>query len=226
MENKMVENDLIAIISSSVHDMKVPLTTISGFAGAMLDGTIPEEKREHYLAIIRDESERMRLICEELLEASRIEAGCESYKNEKVDISDTARNVIVSLLDEIESKNLNFCFKEPDTAQFVMGDKGAITRLLYNICENAVKFSYKDGDMGVTLCVIEGFDAVRIENSGDAISEDDMEKIFMPFYRGGRGSGSGLGMFIAKRIADAHGAEIKINRENDRTVFTVIFKRG
>ncbi|MBR3967119.1 MAG: HAMP domain-containing histidine kinase [Clostridia bacterium] len=222
----MGENDLIAIISSSVHDMKAPLTTISGFAGAMLDGTIPEEKREHYLAIIRDESERMSRICEELLEASRIEAGCENYKNETVDISDIARNVIVSLLDEIEAKNLNFEFNEPEIRQTVMGDKGAITRLLYNICENAVKFSYKGGDMVVTLGVIDGYNAVRIENSGDAISDEVKEKIFLPFYRSGKGSGSGLGMFIAKRIADAHGAEIKIDRDNDRTVFTVVFGRG
>ncbi len=226
MEKKIGENELIAIISSSVHDMKAPLTSISGFAGAMLDGTIPNEKREHYLAVIRDEAERMRLICNELLEASRIEAGVESYKIEEVDVADCARNVIVSLLDEIEAKKLNFCFEETDVLQTVTGDKGAITRLLYNICENAVKFSYEGGDMGVTLKIIDGFNAVGIENSGDAISEDDMEKIFLPFYRAGNGSGSGLGMFIAKRIADAHGAEIRISRNKDRTVFTVIFKRG
>ena len=139
----MDSNDLIAIISSSVHDMKAPLTSISGFAGAMLDGTIPEEKREHYLSVIRDEAERMRLICESLLEASRIEAGVENYKNENVDISDCVRNVIVSLLDEIEAKKLEFAFSEKNFIQTVRGDKGAIIRLLYNICENAVKFSYE-----------------------------------------------------------------------------------
>lgn len=222
----MDNNELIAIISSSVHDMKAPLTAISGFAGAMLDGTVPEDKREHYLAVIRDEAERMRLICESLLEASRIEAGVESYKSEKVDISDCARNVVVSLLDRIEAKNLGFTFEEPDITQTVTGDKGAITRLLYNICENAVKFSYEGGEIVVMLDVIDGFNAVHIENSGDEISDADAEKIFQPFYRSGKGSGSGLGMFIAKRIADAHGAEIKISRNNDRTVFTVIFKRG
>ena len=111
----MDSNDLIAIISSSVHDMKAPLTSISGFAGAMLDGTIPEEKREHYLSVIRDEAERMRLICESLLEASRIEAGVENYKNENVDISDCVRNVIVSLLDEIEAKKLECAFSEKNS---------------------------------------------------------------------------------------------------------------
>lgn len=206
--------------------MKAPLTSISGFASAMLDGTIPEEKREHYLTVIRDEAERMRLICESLLEASRIEAGVEIYKNEKVDISDCARNVAVSLLDEMEAKNLAFTFKDMDIIQTVTGDKGAITRLLYNICENAVKFSYEGGEIMVSLDVIDGHNAVHIENSGDEISEEDKEKIFQPFYRSGKRSGSGLGMFIAKRIADAHGAEIKITRNNERTVFTVIFRRG
>ena len=110
--------------------------------------------------------------------------------------------------------------------QTVRGDKGAIIRLLYNICENAVKFSYEGGRFVVSLDVIDGCNAVHIENSGDEIGEADMEKIFQPFYRSGKGSGSGLGMFIAKRIADAHEAEIKISRNNDRTVFTVIFKRG
>ena len=220
----MDNNDLIAIISSSVHDMKAPLTSISGFAGAMLDGTIPEEKREHYLTVIRNEAERMRLICESLLEASRIEAGVERYKKEKVDISDCARNVAVSLLDEMEAKNLAFTFKDMDIIQTVTGDKGAITRLLYNICENAVKFSYEGGEIIIALDIIEGCNAVHIENSGDEIGEDDKDKIFQPFYRSGKGSGSGLGMFIAKRIADAHGAEIKITRNDERTVFTVIFR--
>lgn len=206
--------------------MKAPLTSISGFAGAMLDGTIPEEKREHYLAVIRDEAERMRLICESLLEASRIEAGVENYKTEKVDISDCVRNVVVSLLDEMEAKKLDFTFEDPDIIQTVMGDKEAITRLLYNICENAVKFSYEGGEIVISLDVTDECNAVHIENSGDEISEDDKHKIFEPFYRNGKKSGSGLGMFIAKRIADAHGAEIKISRNNDRTVFTVIFRRG
>ncbi len=222
----MDNNELIAIISSSVHDMKAPLTSISGFAGAMLDGTIPDEKRGHYLTVIRDEAERMRLICESLLEASRIESGAEGYKTERVDISDCARNVVVSLLDEIEAKDLKFTFKEPDIIQTVMGDKEAITRLLYNICENAVKFSYEGGEMVVALDIVDGCNAVHIENSGDEISEEDKEKIFQPFYRSGKRSGSGLGMFIAKRIADAHGAEIRISRNNERTVFTVIFVRG
>lgn len=221
------ENELLALISSSVHDMKAPLTAISGFVGAILDGTLPEEKHAHYLGVIRDEAERMRLICDELLAASRIEAGAEKYELKPLDICELARKTLLSMENAVEKKGLEVRFFAPDEGIIIQGDESALTRLLYNIFDNAVKFSYNGGYLAVTFKNDGEIAYVRIENSGDGISEEELEKVFAPFYKSGVMGGSGLGMFIAKKIAEAHGGSLAAeSRVHEWTAFTVGLNRG
>ena len=221
-ENK----ELLAIISSSVHDMKGPLTAISGFADAMMDGTIPTEAHGQYLGVIKREADRLRAICEELLEASEIESGTADYIMKPFDICETARKVLISMEIAINRKGLDVSFSAPDEGMTVLGDENAITRLLYNICDNAVKFSFEKGRLAVSLKEACSEAEIRIENSGEGMTKDEIENLFLPFYRKGERSGSGLGMFIAKNIVDAHGATINVESvPGDRTVFTVRIRR-
>lgn len=207
--------------------MKAPLTAISGFAGAILDGTLPPEKHAHYLGVIRDEAERMRLICDELLAASRIEAGAERYELKPLDICEAARRTLLSIESAVEKKGLDVSFSAPDDGIMISGDAVAVSRLLYNILDNAVKFSYDGGYLAIDLKEDGDCAEIRIENSGIGMSEDELDKIFTPFYKNGAMGGSGLGMFIAKNIAEAHGGSIVAeSRMNEWTAFTVRFNRG
>ncbi|MBQ8207488.1 MAG: HAMP domain-containing histidine kinase [Clostridia bacterium] len=224
---KNSEKELLAIISSSVHDMKTPLTSIAGFADAMLDGTVPHEKHGHYLQVIRDEAERLRQICEELLEASKIESGTKSYSMKPFDICETARKVLISMESAINDKKLDVFFEAPHEGITALGDENSITRVLYNICDNAVKFSYEGGALRILLRTDGKMAEVSIENKGEGMSAEELDKIFLPFYKKGERSGTGLGMFIAKNIVDAHGGSIRAESTlGERTVFTVRIDRG
>ena len=216
------KNELIAIISSSVHDMKAPLMSISGFAEAMLDGTISKENHEKYLSVIRDEAARMQRICEELLEASRIETGTACYKNDSFDICESARRVLLSFEKDVEKKQLEVSFDAPEEGIEVVFDQSSLVRVLYNICENAVKFSYEKGYIHISFEENDEHMVIRIENSGDGISADELDRIFLPFYKSGALAGTGLGLFIVKRILEAQGASISAESILGRSMAFVV----
>ncbi len=226
-ENMTGMKEMLALISASVHDMKTPLTSIVGFADALLDGTVPEEKREHYLRVIRDEAKRMGGLCEELLDASRIESGTKKYEMKPFDICESARRVIISLEQAIEKKRLDVSFEAEADSITALGDENAIDRVLYNICDNAVKFSYEGGCLSVSISYCGDMTNVRIRNEGQAMEEEELSQVFVPFYRKGEGCGTGLGMYIAKNIIDAHGGAIEAeSKAGEGTAFSFRIFRG
>lgn len=221
------KNELIALISSSVHDMKTPLMSISGFAEAMLDGTISKDRHEKYLSIIKDEAARMQRICEELLEASRLETGTASYKRERFDICESARRILLSFENAVKCKQLQVSFDAPGEGIEVIFDQSSLLRVLYNICENAVKFSYEKGYIRISFNESEDNVVIRIENSGEGVEADELDKIFLPFYKSGAMGGTGLGLFIAKRVLEAQGASISAESVFGRYMaFIVKIRKG
>lgn len=205
-------NDVIGIISSSVHDMKTPLMCISGFADAILDGTVPEEKRDHYLSVIRDEAKRLSLMCDEMLLASKIESGKNKYEKKPFDICEAARRVIISLEERINGKSLEIAFSTERDKIEVLGDENAITRVIYNIVDNAVKFSLPCGAIEISISTLDGAARLCVTNIGE--NTDDLSRVFEPFYTKDREKGTGLGLFIAKSIVEGHGGRIFAQAED------------
>ncbi len=225
-EKKDSAKELIALISASVHDMKTPLTSIAGFADAIIDGKIPDDQRNHYLGVIRDEAGRLEKICEELLDASKIETGTLNFSFSPFDICECARRVIISLETRIASKKLDLLFKTDRDSIIALGDEGAITRVLYNILENAVKFSYTKGKLSININDFCDEITVCVENTGEGMSKTDVEDVFLPFYKRDS-SGTGLAMYISKSIIDAHGGKIWAeSTEGESTAFTFRINRG
>ncbi|MEE0970110.1 MAG: HAMP domain-containing sensor histidine kinase [Clostridia bacterium] len=221
MENKVIKTDgeLLAIISASVHDMKTPLTSISGFADAILDGRAEGDKEKKYLTVIKEEAERLGRICTELLDAAKIRAGEKEYKKEPFDIAETARKVLISLERQIYCKKLDVLFDADPERIIAVGDKDGIERVIYNICHNAVKFSDDGTMLKVFISEQENEIRVRIEDKGKKLEEAELTKVFLPFYQKGE-SGTGLGMFIAKSIIDAHGGKISAESRDGVTAFS------
>ncbi len=222
-KNDIGAKELLAMISASVHDMKTPLTSIMGFAEAILYGRVPEEKRDHYLMVIRDEAGRLSEICGQLLDASKIESGTKEYKFCPFDICESARRVLISLERAIEKKQLDVYFDSDEDKITVMGEESSITRVLYNICENAVKFSPVGGKLSVKISVGDSMAEVQITNDGEAMDRETLLSVFEPFYRKGNSAGTGLGMYIAKSIVEAHGGSIYAD-SNARTGTSFTFK--
>jgi signal transduction histidine kinase len=201
------------------HDLRTPMTTISGFIDCILSGAIPPEKHEHYLRIIRDEVLRLSRLVASLLDISRIQAGDRKFVMEPFDICEMGRQIIISFEQKIDKKRLEVEFDCDDDNMFVTGDHDAIYQIFYNITDNAVKFANEGGLLRISLAKVEKSKVkVAVYNEGDGIPYDDQPYIFERFYKSDRSRGKdktgvGLGMFIAKTIIEAHKEVIALESE-------------
>ena len=226
--NKMAESlasleDMRNNFMSSVsHDMRTPMTTISGFIDCILSGAIPPEKHEYYLHVIQDEVKRLSRLVSTLLDISRIQAGDRKFVMAPFDICEMGRQVLISCEQRIDKKHLDVEFNIDDDNMYVMGDHDAIYQILYNICDNAIKFSYDGGLLSVRIKYLNENNqkkvSVSVFNEGEGIPLEDQPHIFERFYKSDRSRGKdktgvGLGMFIAQTIIKAHGEEITLKSE-------------
>ncbi len=214
----MLEDTKRAFLANIAHDLRTPMTTISGFIDAILDGAIPYEKQAHYLDIIKNEVQRLSRLVSQLLDISRIEAGDRKFNFENFNISSMAANILISFEKPIEQKHLDVEFDSEEDDMFVVADKDAIHQVLYNICHNAVKFSREGGKYRIRISKISHKVYVSVYNEGVGIPEKDLPFVFERFYktdksRGLDKTGVGLGMYITKTIIDAHGEEIWVKSE-------------
>ena len=206
-------------MSSVSHDMRTPMTTISGFIDCILSGAIPPEKHEYYLKIIRDEVLRLSRLVASLLDISRIQAGDRKFVMEPFDICEMGRQVLISFEQKIDKKRLEVEFNCDADNMFVTGDHDAIYQIFYNITDNAVKFANEGGLLKLSLTAIENKKVkVSVYTEGDGIPYDDQPYIFERFYKSDRSRGKdktgvGLGMFIAKTIIEAHKEVIALESE-------------
>ena len=146
-----LENMRSSFLSNVSHDLRTPMTTISGFIDGLLDGTIPKEKHEYYLRVIGDEVRRLSRLVAALLDVSRIQAGERKFVKGAFDICEMARVILISFEQKIEKKKLDVEFETDQENIYVMADRDAIYQILYNICDNAVKFSREGGKYRIRI---------------------------------------------------------------------------
>ena len=228
------EENRNTFLSNVSHDLRTPMTTISGFVDGMLDGTIPEDQRDHYLQIISSEVRRLSRLVNSLLEISRLESG-RSLKISNFNLTERARQVIISLADRIEEKRIDVDFDGDADDVFVSADPDAIHQVLYNLIDNAVKFTDPGGVIGIRITEAKAKEAeprakdaggkekkalVRIRNTGKGIPEDEIGHVFERFYKSDRSrgldkTGTGLGLYIVKTVLEQHGEHIWVESVPD-----------
>lgn len=202
------------------HDLRTPMTTISGFIDSILSGAIPPEKQPHYLAIVSSEVKRLSRLVSLTLDISRIQAGDRKFVPTQFDICEMARLILISFEQKIEDRHLDVMFDADDDNITVYADRDAIYQILYNICDNAVKFSTEGGKLELAIRVQREKKKVQVTvlNEGQGIPPEDIPYVFDQFYKGDKSrgldkSGVGLGMFISKTIIDAHREKIWVHSE-------------
>lgn len=214
-------------LCDTAHDLRTPMTTISGFIDGINSGAIPPEKQSHYLNIISTEIHRLSQLVSQILEVSRYEAGRRKFNGNAFDICETVRLVLISFEQKIEEKKLDVAFEAEEDYISVFADKGAIYQVVYNLCDNAIKFSREGGLFSVRI-VKKDMDraAVTVYNEGCGIPEEDIPFIFSRFYksdksRGQDRNGFGVGLFIVKSIIDGHRQKITVDsKEGEYCSFT------
>jgi len=197
------------------HDLRTPMTTISGFVDGILDGTIPEDKHEYYLRIISSEVKRLSRLVSALLDISRIQAGERKFKPEYFDICEMARQIVISFEQLIENKGLNVTFDMEKDTMNAYADVDAIHQVLYNICDNAVKFSREGGELRIRVYSADKKVHVAVYNEGKGIPAEDLPYVFDRFYKSDKSrsldrAGVGLGLYISRSVMEAHGERIEV----------------
>ncbi|MCI8331416.1 MAG: HAMP domain-containing histidine kinase [Clostridiales bacterium] len=215
------ENMRSAFIGNISHELRTPMTTISGFIDGMLDGAIPIEKHDHYLQIISGEVKRLSRLVSSLLDITKIQAGERKFNPISFDICETARQIIISCEQRLNDKKLDVEFTCDEDNMLAYADPDAIYQILYNLCDNAIKFSHVGGKYRVSIIRNEEKIFVSVYNEGIGIKSEDLPFVFERFYKGDKSrgldkAGLGLGLYICKAIMDAHGEEIWVKSEYEK----------
>ena len=221
---KIEENrrNLIANIS---HDLRSPMTSIRGFIEGIVDGTIPEDKREHYLNIVLDESKRLIRITNELLELGNMQQGSLEIRKDVFELNEAIRRKIIAYEKGIIEKKLNVTFNMYEEKSFVVSDQGLIERVLSNLMDNAVKFTPEKGSIEIRTSTKEGNVIVEIINTGDSINSEELNRVWERFHKGdaSRGvykGGYGLGLAIVKEIISQLDERIWVSSDEGLIKFT------
>ena len=219
-ELQKLEQTKNTFISSVSHDLKTPMTSIQGFIEGIIDGTIPEEKREYYLNIVLTEVKRLSRLVNSLLDVSRMESGGFKITPSHFDVCEIARLILISFEEQIDQKRINIEFNTDFDPSIVYADKDAIYQVIYNIVSNALKFTPEDGTIKFDITKPKGQDkyTVSVYNTGIGIKQDEQKFVFDRFYkadssRGLDKKGTGLGLYIAKTKIEAHGEKIAVESE-------------
>ena len=223
-----VRRDFIANVS---HDLRSPLTSIQGFLGAILDGTIPQEKQFHYLNIVLEETKRLTKLTNDIVELSRAQTSNITLEKTRFDINTLIRESIERLEPCLQQKDIKIdaIFAEKET--FVCADEDKIARVIYNLVDNAIKFSDIGKKIEIETILKENKKLlVSVKDYGKGIDEEDLKYIFDRFYkvdssRGKDKTGSGLGLCIVREFLLAHGENIAVKSEKEKgTTFTFSLK--
>lgn len=214
------------------HDMRTPMTTIGGFIDAILDGTIPEDQQEHYLKIVSSEIKRLSRLVSTLLDISKIQAGERKFTMEPFDICELSRQIIISLEQRLTDKKLDVEFECDDDRMTALADRDAIYQVLYNICDNGVKFSREGGKYKISVKDSDKKILVSVYNEGQGIPKEDLPYVFDRFYKSDKSrgldkTGLGLGMYISRTIMEAHGENITVrSKQGEFCEFTITLKKN
>ena len=206
------EKDRMDFMSSISHDLRSPITSIRGFVEGMLDGTVPEDQFEHYLTIVQQESKRLQQLVNELFEMTTL-IRKDKFLRGVFDMNELIKDVIDSHETQLHEKEINLQLDLiSDTDSLVIGNDEAIHRVVVNVLVNAMRFCPQRGTIRISSKLTPNqLYKFIIEDNGIGLTEEDLEHVFDRFYKADKArnsEGSGLGLFIARNIINAHGQSI------------------
>ena len=224
---EQTRHEFIANVS---HELRTPMTTIAGFAEGLLDGTIPKEQEEKYLAVIADETRRLSRLVREMLDMSKLQEKVSDPNSMKpFNLSEELVMTLLSFESRANEKKLEVDLQLPDDELWVRGNQDSIHRVIYNLLDNAIKFAHVGGTLYLAIWKQGGKAYVCVADQGEMIPADDLPFIFDRFHKSDRSrsmdrDGVGLGLYLVKSILDAHDEDIVVTSKNGVTKFVFSLK--
>jgi signal transduction histidine kinase len=220
--------DFVSLVS---HELRSPMAAVIGAARTLQDRwrMLTAEQRESFLALIGDETSRLAELVGDVLDTSRIEAGTFSYRFEQVDLRRVVDEAIEAAV--LAQQEVPVIALVRGTLPAIRGDHARLRQVLGNLIENAVKYSPEGGEVRVSAGAANGEVRIAVRDVGPGIPRDQQGRIFEKFGRadveGGSKPGTGLGLFIARSIAEAHGGSLDVSSGTDRgSTFTLTLPAG
>ena len=201
------------------HELKTPLTSISGYAELMENGIIQPDEVPYYARQIRDSATRLITLINDIIQLSKLDSPVLEVLFEQVNLYAVARKVVDSMQINAAAREVTLTLIGSDA--IVCGNRGMIEELITNLCDNAVRYNYKGGSVRVSVVPLKGRAILSVQDTGIGISPADQERVFERFYRVDKSrsketGGTGLGLSIVKHIVAQHHADIKLESELGR----------
>ncbi len=224
-----LQSDFVSAVS---HEFRTPLTSMRQFTEMLVeDENMTAEKRRAYYEAQERATRRLSRLVESLLDFGRMEAGARPYRLGRLDAGRLVEDVVRQFQQEIGSGDVEIHWEVPERGPVVKADREALAQALWNLLDNAVKYS---GERPVVRVEVEGGPevAVRVSDNGPGIPASEKDKIFRKFVRGsaaktGEIKGTGIGLAMVKHIVDAHGGRILASGEPGRgSTFTILLPKG
>lgn len=209
------EDDQKKFVANVSHDFRSPLTSIRGYLEAMLDGTIPPEMHEKYLNIVLNETDRLTKLTNSLLVLNNLNTKGMLLDKTDFDINQIIRRTAAAFEGICREKTIAIEAILTGDEMYVHGDMEKIQRVLYNLLDNAIKFSHNNSVIKIETSEKKNKVFVSVKDTGIGIPKDDLKLIWDRFYksdlsRGKDKKGTGLGLSIVKEIINAHGENINV----------------
>ena len=214
-------------VANISHELKTPMTTISGYVDGILDGTIPQERRDEYLNVVSGETKRLSRLVRSMLDISRLQdqQGVPEEQKSRFDVSESLGLVLISFEQKINAKALDVKADLPDHPVFTSANQDAIHQVIYTLMDNGVKFCQQGGRLEISVRETDSKIFVSVANEGPTIPPEELPLVFDRFHkldksRSQNRDGWGLGLYIVKTILGSHGEDISVTSRDDMTTFT------
>lgn len=213
-----------SFVANVSHELRSPMTSIGGFVDGILDGTIPPEQEKHYLEIISTEVRRLSRLVSRMLDITRMQAEDPTESGARFDLTEVVRRVIIAFEARLEEKRLILDVDMSENALFMFGNEDAMYQVVYNLVDNAVKFSEPERVIEIHLNGRGRELNFSVANFGPTIPAEELPYVFDRFHKTDRSrasdkKGLGLGLYIVKTTVNQHKGDIGVSSENGKTVF-------
>lgn len=218
-----VRQEFVANVS---HELKTPMTTIAGYIDGILDGTIPPEKQRYYMELVSTEVRRLSRLVRNMLEISRLrDQGIPPEKMSDFDVCEEAGQALLCFEQRINQKQLNVEIDMPELGLSVHAMRDAVTQVLQNLIDNAVKFVDVGGTLAIRVRRQGASAVVSVSNTGPTIPPEELPLLFDRFHKTDKSrsadrDGVGLGLYIVKTMILAHGEDVYVTSRDGVTEFT------
>jgi two-component system, OmpR family, phosphate regulon sensor histidine kinase PhoR len=215
-----VRRDFVANVS---HELRTPLSILRGYIETLLDSPkTPREELTRIFRVMQRHSDRLELLVEDLLTLAQLESGNLNLQMEKVDLSSFLPEMVRDWEKKLTSKQLNIIVDVPTESSPIFADRTRLQEALYNLLDNAVKYSREHGEIRLSARRRDGEIELSVSDLGIGIAKEDLPRIFERFYRADKARGpdkvrgTGLGLAIVKHIAQLHGGRVEAESELEK----------